>query len=113
MRVAVLRTPHGELVGTASHPVLVNGTWREIEAAHVAGLLDEHKVTFEERHVDALYNLEVDGGKPGASAHAYVVNGVVASGLGDNEALNLAFPRQESWKARQVEMAEVAAVDGA
>ena len=63
MRVAVLRTPHGELVGTASHPVLVNG--------------------------------------------------VVASGLGDNEALNLAFPRQESWKARQVEMAEVAAVDGA
>ena len=99
MEVAVLSTPHGALVGTTYHPVLVGSEWHEIAAAHAAGLLPE--VSFEQRFVDALYNLEIDGDAPGASAHAYVVNGVIASGLGDNEVLNLAFPRQESWKAEK------------
>jgi uncharacterized membrane protein YgcG len=103
MEVAVLSTPHGALVGTTNHPVLVGSEWYEILAAHAAGLLPE--VSFEQRFVDALYNLEIDGDAPGASAHAYVVNGVVASGLGDNEVLNLAFPRQESWKAEKERIA--------
>ena len=109
MEVAVLATPHGELVGTTNHPVRIGGEWREIAAAHADGLLSG--VVFEERFVDALYNLEIDGGAPGASAHAYVVNGVVASGLGDNEALNLAFPRQESWKAEKARITAVDSVD--
>lgn len=109
MDVAVLPTEHGELVGTRSHPIRVGageGAWREIGAAHAEGLLPG--ATFEKRFVQTLYNLEVDGGAPGASAHAYVVNGVVASGLGDNEELNLRFPRQQSWKARRARQDEAA-----
>ena len=45
--------------------------------------------------------------------HTYVVNGIVASGLGDNEALNLAFPRQKSWKARRAHAEETAVKAGA
>ena len=101
MKVAVVKTADGELVGTPDPPVRVDGAWREIAAAHADGLLAN--VTFEERHVDVLYNLEVDAHAPGASAHAYVVNGVVASGLGDNVRLNTLYPRQEVWKRETVE----------
>ena len=72
--------------------------------AHKRGILG-HKVTYEKRHIDTFYNLEIDGDKPGESAHAYVVNGVVASGLGDNVVLNTRFPRQNVWKAKVAEAA--------
>ena len=114
MPMAVVPTKFGELVGTRSHPIHVGkgeGVWREIGDAHAEGLLPG--VAFEERFVQTLYNLEVDGDSPGASAHAYVVNGIVASGLGDNEALNLAFPRQKSWKARRAHAEETAVKAGA
>ena len=62
MKVAVVKTVDGELVGTPDHPVRVDGTWREIAAAHADGLLAN--VTFEERHIDVLYNLEVDAHVP-------------------------------------------------
>ena len=64
-----------------------------------------HKVTYEKRLIETFYNLEIDGDKPGESAHAYVVNGVVASSLGDNVVLNTRFPRQNVWKAKVAEAA--------
>ena len=104
LEVAVVATPHGELIGTPDHPVYANGTWLELSEAHKRGVLG-HKVTYEKRHIDTFYNLEIDGDKPGESAHAYVVNGVVASGLGDNVILNTRFPRQNVWKAKVAEAA--------
>jgi Hint-domain len=93
VRVAMLETAHGTLVGTPDHPVFHDGEW--IEFAE----LPNRELTLERRHVDAFYNLEIDGHLLEESMHAYVVNGVLASGLGDNEALNLRFPRQKEWKA--------------
>jgi hypothetical protein len=69
-------------------------------------LQDAHKRHFfagnssiETRYVDTFYNLEVDGDAPGeTSSHSYVVNGVEASGNGDNYLLNTLFPRQNVWK---------------
>mmetsp|Transcript_1490 Transcript_1490/g.2948 ORF Transcript_1490/g.2948 Transcript_1490/m.2948 type:complete len:686 (+) Transcript_1490:182-2239(+) len=98
LKVAVMATPHGELVGTPSHPIKVGGKWMEISAAHEAGLVEN--VKFEERFIDAFYNLEVDAHIPGKSEHAYVVNAVIASGLGDNVKLNTMMPRQNSWIAK-------------
>ena len=48
----------------------------------------------------ALYNLEIDGDRPGASNHSYVVGEVVASGLGDGVELNARFRRQASWQKK-------------
>ena len=98
LEVAIVSTPHGELVGTPTHPVLVNRTWLELREAHAIGAMAGMR--FESRHVDAFYNLEIDGHKPGESAHAYVVNGLTVSGLGDSEVLNSRFPRQAVWKAK-------------
>eukprot|EP00965_Chrysotila_dentata_P230542 6197833-Pleurochrysis_carterae.AAC.7 len=98
IKVAVMATPHGELVGTPSHPIKVGDKWMEISAALEAGLVEG--VKFEERFIDAFYNLEVDAHIPGESEHAYVVNAIVASGLGDNVKLNTMMPRQNSWIAK-------------
>jgi hypothetical protein len=91
-QVAVINTEHGELVGTPSHPILHNGEWVEI------GEVQFDSISFESRYVDAFYNLEIDGHFVDGSSHSYVVNGIVASGLGDNELLNRRFPRQNIWK---------------
>jgi hypothetical protein len=88
----VMRTKqHGELVGTPSHPILHDNQWMEL--GDVSG-----GVTLERRYIDVFYNLEIDGHMMEDSTHSYVVNGVVASGLGDNEALNRHFQRQTVWK---------------
>lgn len=93
--VIVIETPSGEVVGTRTHPVFVDGQWRELSDAADARYF-EGKIRQEKRYVSAFYNLEVDGGE-----HAYVLNDVVvASGLGDNEELNMRFPRQNLWKQR-------------
>jgi hypothetical protein len=106
--VVVIETEQGNLVGTPDHPMLfilpktdgedstVQPTWMELSDA-----LDKNHLTNarrESRTVDVFYNLEIDGHRPGESAHSYVVNGMVASGLGDNPLLNELFPRQTAWK---------------
>eukprot|EP00980_Cylindrotheca_fusiformis_P029065 scaffold22713_cov139-Cylindrotheca_fusiformis.AAC.2 len=100
--IAVISTEHGDLVGTPSHPIYMDGQWVEMQDAIELGLLERHgfqaKTTSDV--VDFFYNLEIDGKKPGDSTHSYVVNGIVASGLGDNEVLNTMFPRQTLWKVK-------------
>lgn len=98
--VAIVETEHGHLVGTPTHPILHNGSWIEL------GTLVDDLVDLNIQFVDAFYNLEVDADTPGKSSHSYVVNGVVASGLGDNEDLNLLYPRQQVWKNAQVKSAD-------
>ena len=91
--VAKMATPHGVLVGTPDHPVYHERKWIEL------GKVKNHDVTIEEDFVENFYNLEIDGHILEGSLHSYVANGVVASGLGDNEELNRRFPRQKEWKA--------------
>lgn len=90
--VAVIVTEHGELVGTPSHPIFHDGEWIEI------GDVDSDIISLETRFIESFYNLEIDGHIMEESSHSYVVNGVIASGLGDNEELNRRFPRQNVWK---------------
>jgi hypothetical protein len=61
------------LVGTATHPIYLGGAWVPLERVGARAAVA----------ASALYNLEIDGDRPGASNHSYVVGGVVASGLGD------------------------------
>jgi hypothetical protein len=104
--VGVLSTPFGDLVGTLDHPIYFNGQWMEMIDAMKHGH-DENKgdqvMKLEGRidiiNVDIFYNLEIDGDLPGSSSHSYVVNGIIASGLGDNENLNTLFARQKSWRS--------------
>jgi hypothetical protein len=91
--VAVMTTSQGDLVGTREHPLLIDGEWIEFGDATMSGT-----VSIESRYVDFFYNLEVDGDVVDGSSHSYVVNGFVASGLGDNVGLNRRFPRQKMWK---------------
>lgn len=89
--VAILDTPTGQVVASVDHPIYYDGVWVEIK--DVAGSLN---ATLDKRFIDTFYNLEVGG-----DDHAYLLNDhIVASGLGDNEDLNLQFPRQYVWKAR-------------
>ena len=76
--VAILETPEGVLIGTQDHHILVDGEWMEMGEAGRIG------IALEERFVDYLYNLEIDGDAVvGESSQSFVVNGIVASGLGD------------------------------
>jgi len=89
-----LPTEHGPLYGTLDHPLHLNGSWIEAGEAHRRDLLPGLEVDREP--VDYLWNLEVDGkAEAGGSAHAYDVNGLTASGLGDSERLNRLYPRQQ------------------
>lgn len=94
--LTVMETQHGELVGTPDHPMydVDTDTWVDFE--HLTTSKD--LLRNEERQVDVLHNLEIDADDVEGSSHSYVVNGMVASGLGDNEVLNLRFPRQEKYK---------------
>jgi hypothetical protein len=101
-KVVSVSTPHGDLVGTPSHPIHVDGQWMEMQEAVEAGAFETIgvKAKLEKQEVEAFYNLEIDGDKPGDNTHSYVVNGIVASGLGDNEVLNTMFARQNAWKLK-------------
>ena len=58
-------------------------------------------VSLEERFVNVFYNLEIDGqALVGESSQSYVVNGVVASGLGD-AAKRSACLAANTWAARE------------
>ena len=78
------------LVGTATHPIYLGGAWVPLDRVGARAAVA----------ASALYNLEIDGDRPGASNHSYVVGGVVASGLGDGVELNTRFPRQASWQKK-------------
>jgi len=92
--VANIDTPYGMLIGTPSHPMLHESEWVEL------GSLSDHGVQTSVQYIDFFYNLEVDGNTPGQSSHSFIVNGIIASGLGDNDVLNRMFPRQEVWKEK-------------
>ena len=95
VNVAVITTQMGDLVGTSDHPIYVGGKWYEINDAVLFGLVN---VTMQSKYVDAFYNLEVDGHIISSSlSHSYIVNGIIASGLGDNVYLNQIHKRQKSW----------------
>ena len=78
------------LVGTATHPIYLGGAWVPLDRIGARAAVP----------ASALYNLEIDGDRPGASNHSYVVGGVVASGLGDGVELNARFRRQASWQKK-------------
>ena len=111
VQVSVIPTPLGDLIGTPDHPVYFNNEWMELEEAmkydteHGENFTREYPFKLngllKRQHVDVFYNLEIDGNKPGSSSHSYVVNGVIASGLGDNHVLNTLFARQKFWKVAQ------------
>ena len=71
------------LIGTPTHPILRNSEWIPLE------LLGSPI----EMYIDKYYNLEVDG-ETDDSEHNYIVEGIVASGLGDNYELNKKYQRQ-------------------
>lgn len=100
--VATIHTAQGDLVGTPDHPILVDKEWMEIAAVaqkkKKKGNNDNLLVSLSRQHVDTFYNLEIDGNVMEESSHSYVVNGVIASGLGDHQQLNERFPRQQVWK---------------
>ena len=96
--VAIVDTPHGELVGTPDHPVywIPTAQWVELQELEA-----ELGVRLETRYVDSFYNLEVDGNilEDQRASHSYVVHGVMmASGLGDHAELNRRFPRQKHFQ---------------
>jgi hypothetical protein len=91
--VGTIPTKQGNLVGTPGHPILnEQGEWVEIRDWNKDGM------QLEQRYVEAFYNLEIDGDVMEESSHSYVVNGIVASGLGDHVELNRMYPRQKVWK---------------
>jgi len=92
--VAVMKTSMGDLVGTPSHPILFEDEWIEMGSAQ------SDLLSFGHEFVDSFYNLEIDGDTVEGSSHSYVVNGVVASGLGDSVPLNEHFQRQSVWKTQ-------------
>ena len=88
-RVALVAAADG-LVGTATHPIYLGGAWVPLDRIGARTAVA----------ASALYNLEIDGDRPGASNHSYVVGGVVASGLGDGVELNARFRRLASWQKK-------------
>jgi hypothetical protein len=65
------------------HPVYINGKWIPIK--------ELGEVTYQ--LIDNWYNLEIDGNIDD-SEHNYIIGGLIASGLGDNERLNNKYQRQ-------------------
>jgi len=65
------------------HPVYIDGKWIPIK--------DLGEITYQ--FIDSWYNLEIDGNIDN-SEHNYIIGGLIASGLGDNERLNNKYKRQ-------------------
>lgn len=71
---------NGNVGAEANHPILLDGEWTTPAEANW---------NKEWKMIDNFYNLEVEGGE-----HTYIVEGIVASGLGDNKELNNKYKRQ-------------------
>ena len=63
-----------------NHPICIHGRWMAAK---------DYIDNFEWKFVNNFYNLEIEGGE-----HTYIVDGLVASGLGDNKELNEKYQRQ-------------------
>ena len=63
-----------------NHPICIHGRWMAAK---------DYIDTFEWKFVNEFYNLEVEGGE-----HTYIVEDLIASGLGDNKELNEKYQRQ-------------------
>jgi len=79
-------TTIGKVTGTPDHPILTDGKWVDF------GTHTQAQNGF--KFIDNFYNLEIDGDKIGESEHNYTLEGIVASGLGDNKELNRLYQRQ-------------------
>jgi len=75
------------LYGTPSHPIFFGDKWSEIHHSNL-------DVSYKYMYVDTYYNLEIDGENIFGSDHNYIADGYIVSGLGDNDILNKAIPRQ-------------------
>jgi hypothetical protein len=72
-----------DITAEPQHPVYIDGKWIPIK--------DLSETTYE--FIDSWYNLEIDGNIDD-SEHNYIIGGLIASGLGDNEKLNNKYQRQ-------------------
>ena len=63
-----------------NHPIFIDGEWKAAK---------DYIDTSEWKFVNEFYNLEVEGGE-----HTYIVEDLIASGLGDNKELNEKYQRQ-------------------
>ena len=109
VEVAIIPTSMGDLVGTPDHPIYVGGKWYEIRDAALYGMVN---TTMQLKYVDVLYNLEVDGDAIGENIlHSYVVNGLVASGLGDHPVLNQMYRRQKVWQHTDISKQSIKTAD--
>lgn len=70
----------GNVKAEGNHPILVDGEWTTPKEAGWS---------YEWTFINNFYNLEVEGGE-----HTFTVEGIVASGLGDNAELNNKYQRQ-------------------
>ena len=102
VQVAILQTKYGDLIATPSHPIYLDNQWIEIGDAIKSGVLNKFDITsfFAMKYIDYFYNLEIDGHitNKGSSTHSFVVNGITASGLGDDVHLNQMYKRQNKLR---------------
>jgi len=63
-----------------NHPICLHGRWMAAK---------DYIDNLEWKFVNNWYNLEIEGGE-----HTYIIEGLVASGLGDNKELNEKYQRQ-------------------
>ena len=63
-----------------NHPICIHGRWMAAK---------DYIDNLEWKFVNNWYNLEIEGGE-----HTYIIEGLVASGLGDNKELNDKYQRQ-------------------
>lgn len=82
-------TEMGSMISDRFHPFYENGEWKPISELKGAVL--------NRRFISEFYNLEIDGDKDD-SEHNYIVEGVIVSGLGDNERLNKKYKRQPIYE---------------
>ena len=76
------------MIADPNHPFLFNNNWVDISE------LTDSTSTY--KFIDNFYNLEIDGKDVETSEHNFIIEGVVVSGLGDNQILNSLFVRQNA-----------------
>lgn len=76
------------MIAEPNHPFLLNNNWVDMSE------LTDSKSTY--KFIDNFYNLEIDGNDIKSSDHNFIIEGIVVSGLGDNQVLNSIFHRQNA-----------------
>jgi hypothetical protein len=78
------------MISDRLHPYYKNGEWKP--------MFELENAEFGIEYIDNFYNLEIDGNLLFDSEHNFITEGIIVSGLGDNDLLNNTFKRQEKWK---------------